>query len=1149
MNKKALGLRFSRIRPTLVLLAAVILSGAASAQTLTTITGTIKDLAQTIVSTGKVVFTLMPGIDTTISGTAIFPSSQTTCTINQSTAFTGSGLSRKSGLSIVTVTFTASHTFVVGDVITVSVMTDPSFNGTFTVATVPNASSITYSQSGATATTGGGVIAALRKVPGPGSCGLTFNTAISPSGTYYNACIWPEYVKSSCFNMYAVSPALDITTVVPTPATAPAYNFLDSFSNQSIAGNKTFTGTTSANGNFAGTFLMNSYNFSSLPSVSAPGQGAYLTDKWRGLVVYNGIRWRPITGAVVHLSDFAKGDMAALTGCSTTSGSYVLTCAGPFTAADVGKLIVIYGAKANGSGASATTTLAAGAITAPTVTAGGTLYVNAPAATVTGLTCTVGQPEIIPVLTGAAVSSITITYAGSGCTGTPVIAFAVNPALAWQGVISVFTNSTTVTTTSDMGAPSISNSPLSGLYGTDDGVAINAAINSLATAADARLNPVTIFCDHAYMYSGTLSFINKSVKWMGIPGGNLAFGSTTTPQEGCLLMSMGGAATDAMYIAGNVFSDFNGIHIEGVNGNKGRAAIRLQQPSSGNGSQHNNQYNHFSNITVGPTYVGEPNILGYPNGDFKYGIFTDQPSANNDQMIFDSTYIWGVDTGIYNRSNQSTELVFNGLRINGVGICAVWNATIQIDTSDCSNAAKTDWLIGDDLTIGDPSPPAGNAVVNMTNVTSEGGHQFMRHGSTATVFSIHMHGQISVQPSDTWIRSGTQIDFGVATGGGAGEFLSDNDIAFTPGTCTPCAPLNYVLGSGGADKREFVVAGHATLYNGLSTALSFQSMVASNNYAPQHYVRKFFDTGYFADGQEVQTEMVLNKGTDLTAEPNHRDLLGKVHVMGALQVDKLYLPAGTNCQVGVGGGGATNYYYKLTALANGKESLPSAEITCTGAAALNSTNKMTVCMNPVVGAQQYRLYGRTAMGAEGLIKTFYSDDTTNWSTNFPGGINNLSCTMDDGAGAPGAAPPTVDGTGSISAGGKIINYNGMATAGNGIPAIVGVLSLTGLVADHAAVNLVPAAPAGDYRVCFSGRTTTAGVGPTEDIFLSWTDETGVHADNTGLDLTQLGAFAFTLCDLIHANAGTNIQIYSNIRAGGSYGAAVYALQAVAERLQ
>ncbi len=45
--------------------------------------------------------------------------------------------------------------------------------------------------------------------------------------------------------MFAINPALDITTVVPTPATSPAYNFTDLFSNQTIGGNKNFTGTTS----------------------------------------------------------------------------------------------------------------------------------------------------------------------------------------------------------------------------------------------------------------------------------------------------------------------------------------------------------------------------------------------------------------------------------------------------------------------------------------------------------------------------------------------------------------------------------------------------------------------------------------------------------------------------------------------------------------------------------------------------------------------------------------------------------------------------------------------------------------------------------------------------------------------------------------
>jgi hypothetical protein len=61
-----------------------LLVGISQAQTTTTITGTIKDLSQALVTSGKVTFTLQPSRDTTISGLARFSPAQVVCLINAS---------------------------------------------------------------------------------------------------------------------------------------------------------------------------------------------------------------------------------------------------------------------------------------------------------------------------------------------------------------------------------------------------------------------------------------------------------------------------------------------------------------------------------------------------------------------------------------------------------------------------------------------------------------------------------------------------------------------------------------------------------------------------------------------------------------------------------------------------------------------------------------------------------------------------------------------------------------------------------------------------------------------------------------------------------------------------------------------------------
>lgn len=246
-------LRMIAVAAMVILLLAV----GASAQT-TTVIGTIKDLSGNVVPGGQITFELRPGGDTTISGNGRFVPSTLTCSINQSMSFNSStGLSRSS--NVVTVTFTSPHSFIVGDVVTVTGMSNTGFNGTFTVASVADTSHVTWSQTAGNATTGGGIISALRASPGPGSCLVTQNTALQPAGTGYNVCLWPLGARTSCFGWYAIGVGpVDLSTTVPTPGTMPLYAFVDTINNQTIAGNKTFTGNTVFQGTvtFPNTFAL-----------------------------------------------------------------------------------------------------------------------------------------------------------------------------------------------------------------------------------------------------------------------------------------------------------------------------------------------------------------------------------------------------------------------------------------------------------------------------------------------------------------------------------------------------------------------------------------------------------------------------------------------------------------------------------------------------------------------------------------------------------------------------------------------------------------------------------------------------------------------------------------------------------------------------
>lgn len=90
----------------------------------------------------------------------------------------------------------------------------------------------------------------VKALDGVSVCTLVQNTSITnPANTSYKACIQPGFIQpGSCFVFYAIGSTLDITTVPATPSLTPAYNLVDTFSTQTISGNKTFSGTVTFGG-------------------------------------------------------------------------------------------------------------------------------------------------------------------------------------------------------------------------------------------------------------------------------------------------------------------------------------------------------------------------------------------------------------------------------------------------------------------------------------------------------------------------------------------------------------------------------------------------------------------------------------------------------------------------------------------------------------------------------------------------------------------------------------------------------------------------------------------------------------------------------------------------------------------------------------
>src|SRR5262249_14954562 len=147
----------------------------------------------------------------------------------------------------------------------------------------------------------------------------------------------------------------------------------------STPGNFTVNGNLTVTGSVSGTYVFGSSASSALNPAAAYGTFQDVSDKQRGVFIQNYLQthWIPIS-PWLNLDQFTKGDAVYLNAaCSSTNASYTVTCTGgSFSGADVGKLVVLFGARANGSGATATTTLSGGAITTPTVTAGGSGYLT-----------------------------------------------------------------------------------------------------------------------------------------------------------------------------------------------------------------------------------------------------------------------------------------------------------------------------------------------------------------------------------------------------------------------------------------------------------------------------------------------------------------------------------------------------------------------------------------------------------------------------------------------------------------------------------------------------------------------------------------------------------------------------------------------------
>ncbi|MGZ7063321.1 MAG: beta strand repeat-containing protein, partial [Candidatus Angelobacter sp.] len=87
----------------------------------------------------------------TVTNTSAFPASNVVVVNTVNTVPAGIATASRDANGIVTITLTAPRAFAFGQTVTIAGVADPSFNGTFSIASVPSNTSFTYSQAGVVA--------------------------------------------------------------------------------------------------------------------------------------------------------------------------------------------------------------------------------------------------------------------------------------------------------------------------------------------------------------------------------------------------------------------------------------------------------------------------------------------------------------------------------------------------------------------------------------------------------------------------------------------------------------------------------------------------------------------------------------------------------------------------------------------------------------------------------------------------------------------------------------------------------------------------------------------------------------------------------------------------------------------------------------
>ncbi len=175
----------------------------------------------------------------TITTSGLFTAPPSPPTSSTATIATNGALRSSTGAvrssNVVTISTTAAHGFSTGQSVTIAGVPDASFNGTFTIASVPTTVSFTYSQSGANSTSSGGTATVGTSSATISSASVVTITTTTAHGFLTGGSVTIAGVSDSSFN--------GTFTIVSAPSTA-IFTYSQTGANASSGG-----GTATANSN------------------------------------------------------------------------------------------------------------------------------------------------------------------------------------------------------------------------------------------------------------------------------------------------------------------------------------------------------------------------------------------------------------------------------------------------------------------------------------------------------------------------------------------------------------------------------------------------------------------------------------------------------------------------------------------------------------------------------------------------------------------------------------------------------------------------------------------------------------------------------------------------------------------------------------